>query len=140
MTHGRIATLDLADFKAGGKRQSDFAEALETSLSETGFFFLANHGIPEEVIAAALGALPPFFCELTDAQRAQYIQNDVSGYTPMRVETGEGYRTPDEKHYFHVRDGRCPHIKEVPQFATALNVLHGKFLATGLELMQAVAW
>src|ERR1700748_2014692 len=103
MSEEFIATLDLTDFRNASTRPK-FVAQLRESLSETGFFFLSNHGINETIISDALEVLPWFFDEMTEEERMRYVFTDLMGYTPMGVEKGEDAVLADHKHYWHVRD------------------------------------
>lgn len=139
MAQTQIATLDLNDFLSDGIRKAHFVKQLRHALSTTGFFFLANHRIPQSVVQKAMAVLPKFFRQLPQATRMKYVGTDVMGYTPPRVEKGEGFKIADEKHFFHVRNGKAPYVEEVPDFTAALAALDGYFQADMITLLQAIA-
>ena len=139
MTEDTILTHDIRDFMAGGDAQQLFVDGVQRSLSTTGFFFLSNHGIPEAVTERVLEVLPAFFRDLSQDERSAYALSDLLGYTPPKVEKGEGFSVPDEKHFVHVRDGVTLYVREVPDFAPALAELSEHFHSLAVLLLRAVA-
>lgn len=138
-----IETLDLDDFVAGGQRKKAFVDTLAASFSNTGFFFLENHSIPEDVIANADRLFREFFTKLSPDERLQYEDKESLhqvGYTPMKIETGEFSSVPDEKHFFQAGDRKdVPFVKELPQFTPACMQLFYAFRKVAMQLYSATA-
>ncbi|HVX48972.1 MAG TPA: 2OG-Fe(II) oxygenase family protein [Chitinophagaceae bacterium] len=138
-----ITTLNLQEFTAGGISKAAFVQKLRDAFSHTGFFFLAHHGIPEEVISRADALFRQFFTGLTTAQRLQYEVKEKLhqvGYTPMKLETGEFSAIPDEKHFFQAGDRNdIPFVKELPAFTPACMTLFDEFRKVSITLYRATA-
>jgi len=138
-----IDTLDLNDFNAGGRSRKDFVNSLAASFSNTGFFFLENHGIPEDVIANADALFRQFFTKLSSEERLQYENKESMhqvGYTPMKIETGEFSSVPDEKHFFQAgARNDIPFVKELPLFTPACMELFYAFRKVAKQLYNATA-
>ena len=90
-------TLYDADFQA-------FADRLGTSFRRYGFAVIADHGLDEAVIEAALDDAKAFFALPEDVKR-QYHQpgtGGARGLTPFGVEAAKGAATVDLKEFWHV--------------------------------------
>jgi len=90
-------TLYDADFQA-------FADRLGTSFRRYGFAVIADHGLDEPVIAAALDDARAFFALPEDVKR-RYHQagtGGARGLTPFGVEAAKGAATVDLKEFWHV--------------------------------------
>lgn len=138
-----IETLNLNEFRAGSQQKQAFVEKLAKAFSQTGFFFLENHGIPEETIAEADSLFRQFFVDLSTEQRLQYEVKEKLhqvGYTPMKIETGEFTTTPDEKHFFQAGDRNdIPYVKEIPAFTNICMELFAEFRKVAKQLYHATA-
>lgn len=138
-----IDTLDLAEFTAGPQGKAAFVQKLAHGFGHTGFFFLKNHGINEEVIAQTDALFRQFFTGLTTDERLQYEDKPSMhqvGYTPMKIETGEFSSIPDEKHFFQAGDRLdIPFVKELPAFTPACMQLFAEFRKVSMQLYAATA-
>ncbi|HWB28095.1 MAG TPA: 2-oxoglutarate and iron-dependent oxygenase domain-containing protein [Chitinophagaceae bacterium] len=138
-----IATLNLTEFCAGEESKKAFVQKLGAAFKDTGFFFLENHGIPEEVIATADTLFRQFFTGLSIEERLQYEVKEKLhqvGYTPMKLETGEFSAIPDEKHFFQAGDRNdIPFVKEIPAFTPACMRLFDEFRKVSVTLYRATA-
>ena len=89
--------LHAADFDA-------FAQALGASFARYGFAVIADHGLAQARIDAALADAKAFFA-LPDPAKRRYKIERVSGqrgYTPFGVETAKGAAHFDLKEFWHV--------------------------------------
>ncbi len=138
-----IETLNLEDFRLNPETKNRFVKQLADAFTSPGFFFLENHGIPENVIAKADRLFREFFVDLSTEQRLQYENKEKLhqvGYTPMKLETGEFSTTPDEKHFFQAGDrDEIPFVSEIPAFTPACMALFDEFRKVSLTLFQATA-
>ena len=86
-----------ADFQA-------FADKLGTSFKRYGFAVIADHGLDEAVINAAVADTKTFFA-LPEETKRQYHQpgtGGARGLTPFGVEAAKGAATVDLKEFWHV--------------------------------------
>lgn len=81
-----------------------FSDALGASFARYGFAVIADHGLDEARIAAALDDAKAFFALPEDVKR-QYHQpgtGGARGLTPFGVEAAKGAATVDLKEFWHV--------------------------------------
>ena len=80
-----------------------FTQALGASFERYGFAVLADHGLPQDRIDAALAATRAFFA-LPEAPKLKYKLpvSGQRGYTPFGIETAKGATHYDLKEFWHV--------------------------------------
>jgi isopenicillin N synthase-like dioxygenase len=130
-----------------------FAQALGGSFARYGFAVISDHGLPQDLIEAALGAARAFFA-LPEAVKLRYKVGLAGqrGYTPFGVETAKGHQHYDLKEFWHVgRDLPAGHRfratmaenvwpdAEVPEFRQAVGGLYAALDAMGLKVLEAIA-
>lgn len=143
MSQMQIEKLDLRDFASGtDSARKSFVGTLKKALEGTGFLYLSNHGIDQELIRRAFETFPRFFSDLPEEVRLQYEFPEVArqyGYTPQGIETGEHAMVPDTKHFFHVLEDNMIDVPEVPDFLEINKALFGEFQRVYNRLLDAVA-
>ena len=139
-------TLYDADFQA-------FADQLGTSFKRYGFAVIADHGLDEAVIAAAIDAAKAFFA-LSEETKRQYHQpgtGGARGLTPFGVEAAKGAAAVDLKEFWHVgrelpeghpyrqymRNNVWP--TEVEGFRTHLYGMFNAMDLLGAKILRAIA-
>ena len=129
-----------------------FARQLGRSFEEYGFAVIADHGIPEDLIARAEDKAKAFF-ELPEEVKRKYAlgQGGARGYTPFGIETAKGHKAHDLKEFWHVgrelpeghrfSDVMAPNVwpEEVPGFRETFLELYDTFDRTGLKILSAIA-
>ncbi|UZP36925.1 hypothetical protein NXS19_004741 [Fusarium pseudograminearum] len=83
-----LSSLDSPDVE---ERQK-LASLINDACTKVGFFYIKNHGIPEDMIEAVHNAAERFF-NLTEAQKMRYYignSRKFRGYTPMGAEEATG--------------------------------------------------
>jgi isopenicillin N synthase-like dioxygenase len=150
ITAEQIASVSLAE----ADRDPDaFAQKLGKSFEEYGFAIIADHGIPDELIARAEEKSKAFFALPDEAKRKYHIegQGGARGYTPFGIETAKGYSAHDLKEFWHVgRDLPDGHPfrnhmpdnvwpSEVESFKDTFQELYATFDSTGLKILKAIA-
>jgi isopenicillin N synthase-like dioxygenase len=145
-----IASVSLKDSAAD---PDGFAQELGRSFEEYGFAIIADHGIPEALIATAEDKARAFFA-LPDAVKRKYFVaggGGARGYTPFGIETAKGHKSHDLKEFWHVGrelaeghrfrahmpDNVWP--EEVASFRDTFLELFETFDRTGLEILKAIA-
>jgi len=81
-----------------------FSDELGASFTRFGFGVVADHGLDEARIAAAIDAAKTFFA-LPEATKRQYHQpgtGGARGLTPFGVEAAKGATAVDLKEFWHV--------------------------------------
>lgn len=102
-----IPTVDLADLDSGSpEARRRIARDISDACRRCGFFYIQNHGVPEEAIRQAFALLRRFFALGHDAKMEAHVQKNpaIRGYEPMmetnldpRTKGGEslpGFRVP----------------------------------------------
>lgn len=141
------ATLDHADTIA----------ALHAACIGTGFFYVANHGIPDRVIADALAQARAFFALPLEQRMAVAISRSRCnrGYEPMKAQTLEPGMPPDLKEGFYIGEdlpedhprvlaglfnqGPNQWPAGLPQFRPAMEAYAAQQMALAIRLMGAMA-
>ncbi len=130
-----------------------FTQALGGSFARYGFAVIADHGIPQQRIDAALAAARAFFA-LPEAVKLAYRLpvGGQRGFTPFGVETAKGEAHHDLKEFWHVGRDLPPdhpyrgHMADnvwpdaqVAEFHATVGWLYGALDAMGLKVLEAVA-
>src|SRR5438270_860275 len=83
-----IPIIDLGPFLAGEPGALDrTAKELRFALTEIGFYFIVNHGIPREKIQATFEQAKRFHAQPLEKKMALKIDLHSTGYMPMRGNT-----------------------------------------------------
>ena len=97
----QVPTLSLAE---QDRDPAGFAAAIGGSFERFGFAIVADHGVPQELIARAWRATEELFA-LPDAEKRGYFlegQGGARGYTPFKTEIAKDARHVDLKEFWHV--------------------------------------
>ena len=130
-----------------------FSDALGASFARYGFAVVADHGLDEAVIGAAIDDAKAFFALPEDVKR-QYHQpgtGGARGLTPFGVEAAKDAKAVDLKEFWHtgrelpeghpyrkyMRDNLWP--TEVPGFQPHLYGMFEALDALGRKLLRAIA-
>ncbi|KAK7941377.1 uncharacterized protein PG986_013764 [Apiospora aurea] len=102
-----IPTVDLADLDSGSlEARRRIAREISDACSKCGFFYIKNHGVPEDVIRQTFALLRRFFALDHDVKMEAHVQKNpaIRGYEPM-LETNLDPRTKgDIKEAFTMGD------------------------------------
>ncbi|WP_373491203.1 isopenicillin N synthase family dioxygenase [Parasphingorhabdus sp.] len=81
-----------------------FAERIGRSFSDWGFAVVADHGIPDELIARADATSRAFFALPEEVKRAYHIAGGggARGYTPFGTESAKDSDIHDLKEFWHI--------------------------------------
>src|ERR1700733_6257916 len=80
-----IPIIDLRDYRAGAPGAlSRVSAQLRHALQDVGFYFVINHGVPNDLIAGAFDAARRFHDQPEDAKRALRINQHNIGYLPFK--------------------------------------------------------
>src|SRR6516225_3860763 len=130
----------------------DFAAALGASFERYGFAIVADHGLDQQRIDAALADAKAFF-SLPEKNKRAYISGEGGqrGYVPFGRETAKGATLHDLKEFWHVgRDLPPGHPSaafmkpnvwpdEVPGFKPHLTWLFHALDRLGATILEATA-
>ena len=146
-------TIDPVSFAAFEGDFAGFSGALGDSFARFGFAVIADHGLPQAKIDAAMDAAKAFFA-LPDPVKRRYKVGLAGqrGYTPFGVETAKGHAHYDLKEFWHVGRDLPPGHRfaaqmadnvwpdaDAPEFHTAVGWLYGALDAMGLKVLEAIA-
>lgn len=152
----RIPLVDFAGFRDGNPAEKQrIAQEIGQALNSVGFFYLANHGIPQDVIDGVFGASRTFFAhplEWKDQVSSKKTTNH-RGYFPMGGENVDPANTRDVKEGFDIgfegtsaqedetKDlrGRNQWPEDLPGFRGALEAYYQHSVNLGRELCRAFA-
>ena len=88
MSTETIPVIDLGPYLAGEPGAIDrTAKELRFALTEIGFYFIVNHGIPREKIRATFDQVKRFHAQPDEKKLALKIDQHSTGYMPMRGNT-----------------------------------------------------
>lgn len=151
-----IPIIDFADARAGDPAaMRAIAAEIHRACTTVGFFYIANHGIPDAVIAGATAAARQFFAFPVETKREVSANANHRGFHARGDALMYGAKKPDYKEFYsiglelpaddpNVRAGeplRGPN--NWPAFMPALQpALYGYFKevgACGADLLRAVA-
>src|SRR5690348_2319275 len=145
ITADNIASFSLKD---ADRDPEGFAQKLGRSFEEYGFAVIADHGIPDELIARAEEKSKAFFALPEDVKHKYHVAGGggARGYTPFGIETAKGHKAHDLKEFYHVgrdlpaghpfTDHMPPNVwpAEVPSFHDTFTELYATFDCTGLRI------
>ncbi len=83
-TLDEIPIIDLRGMKIGSEEKAHIAAAIRAAATDSGFFYIKNHGIPQDVIESALRQAKALFSQPDDVKMRVWSRNNTSGtgYTP----------------------------------------------------------
>jgi isopenicillin N synthase-like dioxygenase len=130
-----------------------FAAAIGGSFERYGFAVVANHGIPDDLIARADGKAKAFFALPDEVKRRYHIAGGggARGYTPFGIETAKGATAFDLKEFWHVGRELPPGHpfepmmprnvwpEEVESFRATFLELFAAFDRAGARILEAIA-
>ena len=153
-----MATTSVDDIASVSLKDADhdpegFARKLGRSFEEYGFAIIADHGIPDGLIARAENKARAFFALPEAVKRKYFVEGGggARGYTPFGIETAKGGKAHDLKEFWHVgRDLPEGHRfsdhmpgnlwpTEVSSFRDTFQELYATFDETGLKILKAIA-
>ena len=152
MTTDTLDSIASVSLTEAARDQDAFAQKLGKSFEEYGFAVLADHGIPDDLIARAEAKAREFFALPKETKRKYALgQGGARGYTPFGIETAKGAKAHDLKEFWHVgrelaanhkfRDVMADNVwpSEVPGFKETFLELFDTFDRTGVTVLKAIA-
>jgi len=80
----------------------DVPEQIATAMQRSGFFYITGHGVPEQVIAAAVEAARGFFRLPAEQKRKVAVTRHHRGFNALGDARMYGAKRPDYKEFFQV--------------------------------------
>lgn len=149
-----IPVVDLDQFLHGTPaRQAAFVQELGHAFEDVGFVSVANHGIPDDLIADLYRLVQAFFA-LEEQQKRKYEVPGLAGqrgYTSFGKEHAKGFDAPDLKEFFQygqtVSDGDAiakeyptnVSVTDIARFDETLLNAYRHFEKSGGALLSAIA-
>jgi isopenicillin N synthase-like dioxygenase len=151
--------LDLQDriepvsFDLYSKDFPTFTQKLGDSYARWGFAVIADHGMPQDKVDAAIEQMKLFFALPEETKRKYKLPvSGQRGYTPFGIETAKGATHHDLKEFWHVgRDLPEGHrfrnhmpdnvwpVDELPEFQAKVGWLYNALDEMGLKVLEAIA-
>lgn len=130
-----------------------FTQALGDSYARWGFAAIADHGLPQDKIDAAIEQMKLFFALPEETKRRYKLPvSGQRGYTPFGIETAKGATHHDLKEFWHVgRDLPAGHRfrnhmpdnvwpeAELPEFKAKVGWLYQALDEMGRKVLEAIA-
>lgn len=156
MPQSYIPTIDMAPMLAGDSAAVDaIGDEIRQAFTTSGFCYIVNHGVADQVIeAAATAALDFFHLPLAEKQKAA-PKESVRGFNAIGRTTMYGAAHPDYKEYYQIglelpRDDpavlagqplRGPNQwpTDMPQFEAAMSRYYREIGLCGQTFLRAVA-
>ncbi len=146
-------SIEPVSFDLYAKDFQAFTQKLGDSYARWGFAVIADHGMPQDKIDAAIDQMKKFFA-LPEGTKLKYKLPLAGqrGYTPFGVETAKGHTHYDLKEFWHVgrnlpaghpfRDHMADNVwpdAELPEFREKVQWLYDTLDAMGLKVLEAIS-
>ena len=152
--HKEVSTpFKILSFKEKQKDKNSFSKELGDSFNQWGFVGIKEHTIDRDLVKDVISLFAEFFNLTDDIKESYYNPNlgGARGYTPIKIETPKGGKSPDIKEFWHV--GRSldlddPYrkwmhdnylINEIPELSEKANMLFTQFDELGQNLLESIA-
>lgn len=156
MTSSRLPLIDMT-----GVRQGDPASiqrvgaAIRQACSETGFFYITHHGVPQAVIDRAMAAAQTFFANPPEVKRQVAVNKRHRGWHALGGALMYEATRPDHKEFFSIGlelpeddpnvlagealRGPNQWPEFMPELREALDDYYAEIAKAGADLLRAVA-
>jgi isopenicillin N synthase-like dioxygenase len=99
----RLPIVDFAGVRAGDPRATrEAARQIYAACTDFGFFYLANHGVPQAVIDDAVAVARRFFACPVEQKRKVAINKNHRGFSEIGGALMYGARKPDRKEFYTI--------------------------------------
>lgn len=130
-----------------------FTQKLGDSYARWGFAAIADHGMAQDKVDAAIAQMKLFFALPEETKRKYKLPvSGQRGYTPFGIETAKGATHHDLKEFWHVGRDLPPGHKfrdhmpdnvwpdaELPEFRAKVSWLYDALDDMGLKVLEAIA-
>jgi isopenicillin N synthase-like dioxygenase len=151
-----LPLIDMAGVRKGDQAAILRAgEAIRKACSETGFFYIINHGVPQSVIDTAMAAAKTFFAHPAEVKRQVAVNKRHRGWHALGGALMYEATKPDYKEFFSIglelpEDDPCVVAGEalrgpnqwpdfMPELRVALDAYYEEIGMAGADLLKAVA-
>ena len=99
----RLPIIDFAGVRAGDQRATrEAARRIYDACTDFGFFYLANHGVPQPAIDGAVAVARRFFACPVEQKREVAINKNHRGFSEIGGALMYGARKPDRKEFYTI--------------------------------------
>ena len=99
----RLPIIDFAEVRAGDPRATrEAARRIYEACTDFGFFYLANHGVPQPAIDGAVAVARRFFACPVEQKREVAINKNHRGFSEIGGALMYGARKPDRKEFYTI--------------------------------------
>ena len=154
LKHKEVSTpFKILSLKEKQKDVNNFSKELGDNLNQWGFVGIKEHTIDRDLVKDVISLFAEFFNLTDDIKESYYNPNlgGARGYTPIKIETPKGGKSPDIKEFWHV--GRSldlddPYrkwmhdnylISEIPELSEKADMLFTQFDELGRNLLESIA-
>jgi isopenicillin N synthase-like dioxygenase len=154
--HTHLPLIDMAGVREGDQAAILRAgEAIRKACSETGFFYIINHGVPQSVIDTAMAAAKTFFAHPVEVKRQVAVNKRHRGWHALGGALMYEATKPDFKEFFSIglelpEDDPCVVAGEalrgpnqwpdfMPELRMALDAYYEEIGLAGADLLKAAA-
>ena len=144
-----IPIVDLAGtFAPDEAAKERAAEAIRIASRDTGFFYVANHGVSRELVARAFSETNRFFDRRLEWKLALRKQQGTNGYEPLETQRLDNASPADLKESFNFASAGVPDAPDaarnlwpddLPNFREGLDAYYRAMLALGLHISRLIA-
>jgi isopenicillin N synthase-like dioxygenase len=140
----RIPIVDLTGTLDDAGRRDAVAREIHRAATDTGFFYVANHGVDDAIVDAAFAAGREFFALPAERKREILMgRGEMRGYEPLESEQLDALTGADLKESFRLaREGGGPPNRwpaGLPGFRDALLAYEAATSALGARLVRLLA-
>ena len=146
---GVIPVIDLgASFSGGRAAQERTAAEIRTACRDTGFFYVANHGVAPALVDGAFAAADRFFDQPDAWKMKLRKQPGTNGYEPLETQRLDNASPGDLKESFNFCAPTVPGKPDymtnlwpddLPGFRADLEAFYAPMLALGLRVSRLIA-
>jgi isopenicillin N synthase-like dioxygenase len=140
----RIPIVDLGGTQNDPERRAAAAREIERAATDTGFFYVANHGVDPTLTDAVFTAARTFFALPDERKRSILMgRGKMRGYEPLESETLDPLTGHDLKESFRLarEDSGVPNLwpADLPGFRAALLSYYAAASTLGARLVRLLA-
>lgn len=156
MTSTRLPLIDMTGVRQGDPESIQrVGAAIRQACSETGFFYITHHGVPQAVIDRAMAAARTFFAYPTEVKRQVAVNKRHRGWHALGGALMYEATRPDHKEFFSIGlelPEDDPNVLAgealrgpnqwpafMPELREALDDYYAEIARAGADLLKAVA-
>jgi isopenicillin N synthase-like dioxygenase len=148
-TQGHIPVVNLGpSYSGSAKHKADVAAQIRSACSDTGFFYVSDHGVDAALVSAAFVQAQRFFDQPLNWKARWSKQAGSNGYEPLKTQRLDNASPADLKESFNFAAAAGPEApdftmnvwpSEFPDFQHPLEAYHRRMVALGLHISRLIA-